>query len=54
MKLEESTAGRREHCLEELFMIRRETEEIHSLGVPGDLSQAWYCSKYFFNNYLHE
>lgn len=35
-------------------MIRRETEEIHSLGVPGDLSQAWYCSKYFFNNYLHE
>lgn len=53
-KPEESTAGRRECCSEELFMIRRETEEIHSLGVPGDLSQAWYCSKYFFNNYLHE
>lgn len=53
-KLEESSAGRREHCLKELFTICWETKEIHSLGIPGDLSQPWYCSKYFFNNYLHE
>lgn len=44
----------RETLLEELFTLHHETGEIHSPGVPGEPSQAWYYSKYFFNNYLHE
>lgn len=51
---EGSSAGRRERCSLELFVIQQESQEIHSLGLPGDLSQACHCSKYFFNNYLHE
>jgi len=47
-KPEGSSAGRRERCSKELFAIRRETEEVHSPGVPGGSVPGLALLKIFF------